>query len=219
MSDEPHDPPPSITSPLRRGWKDDRDPQTKTPAEAGDSALCHRRPKASADRLRRKRIADFDAVDELDGVLRLGVLGLVGGDVDRGADGGDFFEPPPIWPARPASPMISSLRGLVRDILGHGDVADGCRASGWSGRSACSSAPWSAAWRRRRPRRLMIDLHRALAEASQVPTSVGALAVLQGAGDDFGRRGRAPVDQHHHRQIGDLGVEVVRTGIVAERSR
>ena len=39
--------------------------------------------------------------------------------------------------------------------------------------------------------------------------------VLQRAGDDLGRRGRAAIDQHHQRHVGDLGVEVIGLGVVA----
>uniref|UniRef100_A0A0N4ZL51 PE-PGRS family protein n=1 Tax=Parastrongyloides trichosuri TaxID=131310 RepID=A0A0N4ZL51_PARTI len=42
-------------------------------------------------------------------------------------------------------------------------------------------------------------LHRSLAEAGQADHR-RPLLILQGAGDDLGRRGRAVVDQHHHRQ-------------------
>ena len=34
----------------------------------------------------------------------------------------------------------------------------------------------------------------------RVPSRIGAMVVLQGAGDDLRGRGRAAVDQHHHRQ-------------------
>ena len=49
----------------------------------------------------------------------------------------------------------------------------------------------------------------------RVPMSGRALVVLQGAGDDFGGRGRAAVDQDDQRDVGDLGVEVIGMGVVA----
>src|SRR5687767_10490754 len=163
---------------------------------------------ASARRLGRVGVVLLGAEDQLDRVLELRVLGLVGRHIDRRAGGRLLFG---------AAADLAAEAGFAEDLVAAGELGRHVlldhdvrgdarrldRAIG--GREVARRGQPDAA----------IDgaevydrLHAALAERARAD-ECRALVVLQRTGDDLGRGSRTAIDQDDQRHVGDLGVEVV----------